>query len=551
MTSTKLEIPFDIVTESWMAGNEQELAELCRLSNAAGGPAERAATLLFLWHLTTNDPFALPEYEQASWKAMLGSANAMALSMLTADDIDEPWWIRWELLYAAAAEQWDRSQELVRRWIAVAPTEERSARSALARVLAVSVQPVRQRFIPDWWLPYEGAGDAEFGTELVWLRSLHLGEASSAVTGVWEWPSSLDDRNVGRVLDAANALAHLDHGGELPKELAALRAWCDAVTGVRRRDPFEIRQAADQYRRIADKVPDAIIASIPFSSAVLLYRLGDDVEGARQTAVKWTERAPDDADAWRLRAQLGRLLGLGTGAVADSYEHFVRLSPDSGDSWEHSELLRLLLESRDNETAQRALAEVALTHPERSVAVELVGWDWPAFGQLSNLTREFWWKGLVFVCDPRVRQAFRGTPWRNAAADFGEAVAAELRARIFGPFAEWDGFKRARLTGKDDSIGRAIERSRATFGTMAAVMRRTGDSRSALGQLLAVFLHQFHRPLRQHLRDLTALDRLEQAVSGRNDAAHGDVSMEQARHVYRDSKAFLEVLAAEDPRRES
>jgi hypothetical protein len=210
-----------------------------------------------------------------------------------------------------------------------------------------------------------------------------------------------------------------------------------------------------------------------------------------------------------------------------------------------------LLESRDNETAQRALAEVALTHPERSVVIELVGWDWPAFAQLSNLTRELWWRALVFICDPRVRQAFRGTPWRNAAADFGEAVAAELRARVFGPFAEWDGFKRARLSGKEESIARAIGRSRATLGTMAAVMRSTGDSRSALGQLLGVFLHESHRPLRQHLKNLTALDRLEQAVGGRNEAAHGDVSMEQARQIYRDAKAFLEVLTKEDPRRSS
>jgi hypothetical protein len=372
MTSTKLEIPFDIVTESWMAGSEQELAELCRLSNAAGGPAERAATILFLWHLTTNDPFALPEYEQASWKAMLGRANAMALSMLTSDDIDQPWRIRWELLYAAAADQWDRAQELVRRWIAIAPAEERSARAALARVLAVSVQPARQPFIPDWWLPYEGADDAEFGTQLVWWYSLHVGEASSALTGIWDWPSSLDDKAVGRVLDAANALAHLDHGGELPKELEALRAWCEAVIGVRRRDRSEIKQAADKYRRIADKTPDAV-ASFPFSSAVLLYRLSGDVEDARRTTVKWTELVPDVAEGWRLRAQLERLLGLGTGALAESYEHVVRLSPDSEDSWERSELLRLLLESRDNETAQRALAEVALTHPERSVVIELVG----------------------------------------------------------------------------------------------------------------------------------------------------------------------------------
>jgi hypothetical protein len=291
---------------------------------------------------------------------------------------------------------------------------------------------------------------------------------------------------------------------------------------------------------------DAKIRKLPAWSAAMLFRAVGDLDSARDITVFWTGVDQASPDGWKFRAEVERQIG--NDEWADSYERFIQLSPETDTSWEHSELLRLLLESRDRSTADRALRELALEHADRPVVEEMLTWDWPAYSRLHESTRERWWDGLVFVCDARVRKAFRRAPWRYAAACFGEAVALELRARIFGPLTTTVGIDRHALGDREGRIANAILGSRATLGTMVEALNLATDGRSKLGQVINRFLGQKHRPLRSYFQSKQAVERLRAATESRNEAVHGDITPDETKQVYAEARAFLDMLVREDPR---
>jgi hypothetical protein len=278
----------------------------------------------------------------------------------------------------------------------------------------------------------------------------------------------------------------------------------------------------------------------------MLSRAAGDLDSARDMAVFWTDVDKDSPDAWKFRAETERQLDLE--AWAGSYERFIQLSPDTDTSWEHSELLRLVLESLDSSATDRALRALALEHADRSIVQEMLLWDWATFRELHQTTRERWWDGLVFVCDARVRNALRGAPWRYAGACFGEAVALELRARIFGPLAMTPGFDRQAMSDREARIASAILSSKATLGTMIEALELANKDNTELGRLIERFLNQKHRPLRAILRSRQAIAKLRAATYSRNEAVHGDISLEDAKCVYAEARSFLDLLVKADPR---
>jgi hypothetical protein len=100
------------------------------------------------------------------------------------------------------------------------------------------------------------------------------------------------------------------------------------------------------------------------------------------------------------------------------------------------------------------------------------------------------------------------------------------------------------LGDREDRIANAILNSKVTLGTMVTALEVACNADSALGKQLDRFLTQRHWPLRVHLRSKKALDRLRTATDSRNRAAHGsDITPEEARQVYLEARAILDVLA--------
>jgi hypothetical protein len=559
-TTEGIEIPFDVASECWMVADMRpdELPSLCRLTSAMGSPVERAAVILFLADLRTDQPYLrLPEDEEADRRAAIEKLFRDAVCLLPVDEIDVPWRVRWELPFAAIAGIWPRVTALIQRWIALAPNEETQALTSLARINFLSVHPARtDDWVSDWWSPYEGSQYSHVGELLAALFASRLDARTRLDSTGWSFPKEISDEQFGRVLDAENAIVGLRRPiDSLSASGRLVSAWCTAVAAARLDNIDRLREAAHRYGRLARdpdlpaplfETQDSKSRRLPAWSAAMLFRSAGDLDSAREMAVFWTSVDGDSAEAWKFRAELERQLGLEV--WGDSYERYVQLSPETETSWEHSELLRLLLESRDQNAADRALRALAFDHADRPVVEEMLSWDWSTYPQLDQSTRERWWDGLVFVCDGRVRAAFRRAPWRYAAACFGEAVALELRARVFAPLAVTSEFQSQRLSDREGRLANAILSSKATLGGMVEALNLASTPGSDLGRVIDRFLTQKHRPLRAHFRSKQAVARLRAATDSRNEAVHGDITPEEAKQVYSEARAFLDMLIKADPR---
>src|SRR5262245_53715318 len=181
-TQAGLEVPFDLVSDSWMAADlePQKLRSLCRLSEAVGDAVERASVVMFLWYLTNDQPYLrLPEDEEADRRGRISALFREALLALPAEELRETWRIRWELLFAASAGEWKRVGELVRRWMELDPASERDALRAVIRINFLSVYPIREiHMAPDWWGAYEGANYSGVGELFATIYALQLDDRS-------------------------------------------------------------------------------------------------------------------------------------------------------------------------------------------------------------------------------------------------------------------------------------------------------------------------------------------------------------------------------------
>jgi hypothetical protein len=549
MLTAGLEVPFDVASECWIVADTspEELPSLCRLTDAMGSVTERAAVLLFLSYLSNDEPYLrLPEPEESRRRAAVRKLYSDAVALLPADQIDTAWRIRWELPFAASVGLWDRTRALVQQWSALAPSEERDALTALARINFLSVHPARSgAWDFDWWSSYEGSQCSQIGGLLASVFAARLDDRTKLDSAPWLLPRTMPADQFARVLDAESAIAKLQDSGSVGAMLRFVEAWCTAVAAVRLKNAERTRCAARSYALLA-RDPDPAnpvfeagdrARRMPAWSAAMLFHAIGDLDSARDMTLFWTEVDQESPDAWKFRAEVERQIGIDQ--WADSYERYIQLSPETDTSWEHSELLRLLLESRDRNTADRALRGLALEHADRPVVEEMLTWDWGAYSGLHDSTRERWWDGLVFVCDARVRTAFRRAPWRYAAACFGEAVALELRARVFGPLATTARFDRHALSDREGRIANAILNSKATLGTMVEVLNLASDAHSELGQLIERFLGQTHRPLRSYFQSKQAVARLRALTESRNEAVHGDITPEEAKQVYARRAPFL------------
>jgi hypothetical protein len=560
LTTEGLKIPFDVASKCWMLAytRQDQLSSLCRFTDAMGTSADRAAVLLFLARVSNDKPLLpLSEPEEAEGRAAIESLYSDAVSLLPVDQIDTPWRIRWELRFAADLGLWDRVGGLIRHWSSLAPSEEHDALAALARVNFLGVHPGRTAdWLFDWWSPYEGSQYSIIGDQLASLFASKLDARTQLDSEPWTLPHALGADEFARVLDAENAIAKLEGTGFGRPMLRLVAAWSNAVIAVRLDNSERLRDAARRYASLARdaELPlpfldanDRRTRKSPAWSAAMLFRAARDLDSARDMANFWTEVDQNSRDGWKFRAELERQIGLDW---FDSYLQYDRLSPDKSSSWEHTELLRLLLESRDRNAADRALHALALEHPDRPVVEEMLTWDWASYSQLHESTREKWWDGLVFVCDERVRKAFRRPPWRYAAACFVESVALELRARVFAPFATAAKIDQQVLNQREWGIATAILNSKATLGTMVEALKLVKDTRSELGQIVNRFLRRRHLPLRSYFQTTPAVERLEAATELRNDAVHGvgDIQPQEAKAVYAEARTFLDMLVKADPR---
>ncbi|MEX2271819.1 MAG: hypothetical protein WD690_10130 [Vicinamibacterales bacterium] len=568
-TQEGLSPPVDVVSEFWLelSTERSRLAPLCVLGEAAGAAPQRAAVLLLLYYLTTERPYLrLSDEDEEARREVVRELFAEAVNALDIASLDHAWRIRWELLFAAGAGSWRQVQQLTARWSQVCPNEEFDAQKALARIYLLSVHPLDKEEEPllDYWLPYEGSAWARTGDLFVLASALHLDARDKPTSADWTLPHSITAEEFARVVDIDNALTKATErcdGVDVMWE--AIGAWASGAIGVRLSRPERVLEAARRYDRLSeiasflgDATDDKGNARwLAARSAAVLYkhlRRWDDV---RRMTVTWCDlqmHLHDDgveetglAEAWKFRAEAERELGLTD--MAESFAKYVQFSAETDNNWEHTELIRLLYESRDELVRNRGLHMLALEHPERSSVAQLLNWDWSAFSRMCPRAQARWWEGLLFVCDERVRTAFGRPPWRYAGECFGEAVALELKERIFIPFVATP-ICTSDLPDRERRLANALTRAKIPLGMLIDLLELTQNPNSRLGRQVSDHLGKAHLPLFAVARSRTELAKAREIVDIRNLAAHDDIREAETRKIYVGAKKFLDLLTASGAR---
>lgn len=548
--------PADLVADFWIASEMEptKLSSICGIGLAGDNPVDRAATVLLLARLITDEPYLrLPEDEAASILDDVRELFAQAVDALPVQKVESPWQCRWELLHACTANRWARVDDLFRRWIALAPDEEAKALTSKCEAYFLSAHPLRgTEWFPDWWMPYEGSDYRQFGEMFATMFARRLDDREKLDSRPWTLPGALPQDTFSRVLEVDSTLQRIDIAAhERADMLRGIAAWTTAVIGVRRGLPSRVAEAAAMFAEIArTETVTTDMMTRPESrrgaawSSGLLYKQAGKTDQARDAAVLWTSLHPESPEAWKFRAENERLLGHED--YPDSYEGYIKTSTEIDESWEHTDFLQLLLNSKNDKMADRALRELAFSHPERPALEEYLAWEWPTYLNLGEETKRRWWEGLVFICDPRARALFRRHPWQYAAQCFGECVATELKHRVFFGFATKASVDVSRLSEKEQSQLRAIKAATPTLGVLLAVLRTGAEKKdSALGQEIQSYLFRHHRKLRDFMMVPSNRDSLALMKEARDEAVHADIEPEQAKQAYQAARRFLDVLLAE------
>jgi hypothetical protein len=145
--------------------------------------------------------------------------------------------------------------------------------------------------------------------------------------------------------------------------------------------------------------------------------------------------------------------------------------------------------------------------------------------------------GMFSLSSPAVAAEMESERWDLAADAFGEAVAFELKERVFRPFS-----KSALLTPPDEHWKRALA-GRGMLGEMIDCLLQTRVPNNAAAKQLSDWLTMNLPRLRDHIRKAPS-SRLFKLARLRGQAQHESVTEAETREVFVEAGGLLNVLAA-------
>ena len=151
-----------------------------------------------------------------------------------------------------------------------------------------------------------------------------------------------------------------------------------------------------------------------------------------------------------------------------------------------------------------------------------------------------WWVGLYILASPDTTEHMGDSIWGEAAASFGEAVALELKAKVFGPFASIDHIglpmdSEGRVARQYVGWRRAL-RGQGMLGDMIECLLQARHPNHEAARALKVWLSEQQPGLARYLESRS--NRLKDLPRLRGDAQHSSIQESDARKV----SAFLEAL---------
>jgi tetratricopeptide (TPR) repeat protein len=449
--------------------------------------------------------------------------------------------LRWELHLATAAEDLDRVLALGRRLEDLSADADHLALTARAGFILLNPgnpNPSKLSW-PDpsiraqWTLPdisdlltYAAATVVGKRPDILWVDPAEWSLTQRSALLVMQ--SLLD-----RVAISARGLDATEH---------AIRTWINFATGAAVGDLAKLEAAGDAYTSlpphpIADRDKTCRLA---MRAAVECFSRARKWRKAAEAARNWVKVDESNAEAFR---QLAEALyrDQRIPESIEAFEQYVRHRNDDDDDWEASLLLKLGLESATADKIAGALQSAAMATPFRQHGEALTLWHSGWFGALSPKARERWWTGLYAVSSPHLASDWGHARWDHAADSFGEAVAFELRERVFKPFALV-----APLPGGDE-YWRKVLTGRGTLGDMLNCLLVTQRGTHPLAVSLREWLFEHLPAFWRFVKD-AHVQQFQPLWALRAKAQHDSVTETEARRVYELASQFLRVLSCDAAR---
>lgn len=305
-----------------------------------------------------------------------------------------------------------------------------------------------------------------------------------------------------------------DAGGSPKEETAAIEAWTVYCLGLADGRSGEMERAGILFEN-APKFdwPDTDLEEKPFrwQAAAIAYQDGGASQKALACVERWATVAPNDMLAQRKLAELNWRGGRLEEALK-AFERATASEEPSDRTWEHTTILQLGLEKLAAETNVNAIERAAERTPLKVQGQRLAAWTLPWFDQLSDKARERFWFGLYAVSSPELLETTGQATWDNAGDNFGEALAFELKCRVFEPFAAES---RSKIDSRDE-IWIKVIRGYGTLGQLIECLLASLRPDSPPKHLLRARLYKHHKPLVAELTrsetDLRELHRLRGAA---------------------------------------
>jgi tetratricopeptide (TPR) repeat protein len=319
----------------------------------------------------------------------------------------------------------------------------------------------------------------------------------------------------------------------------AIQCWCEFVQGMVTRDLDKLNVVGQRYQALAVFPGFDGAAPSGISAAAVCFASAANWSAAADAATGWTAESPEDALAMRKLAEARYKLNEIPKAI-QAFEKYLQLREEGDDDWQASLLLRLGLEAGMQDSLTAKLEAAALSASIRPQAERLIAWSHRWFDSLSPKAKERWWVGVYLLSSPHVAEDIGDARWYKAAAAFGEAVALELKADVFVPFAA-----SSQVTQPKGYWKLALE-CRATLGQMIECLIQSTTPSDSTAKMLGEWLSANRQGLWVKLRTDSA-EQLRQVSRLRGDAAHDSVTEYETREVYDLAIEWFEALAGGAP----
>ena len=439
-------------------------------------------------------------------------------------DIVDPSLLRWELHVAGTADSLQRVLAIGRRFEEVAPTNVH--RGLIATTAFLLVHPYsRQNLSPGLFDPLIHSPEwaIQFSSEHQDFFAYLVARMVEQV-GDWPWtePSQLTPEVLEALIDIDATLRRIKMEVKtLTVTQRAIQTWCGFATAAATGDLERLNEAGKIYAALPPYEGATFSLPVPWESATKCFARAANWPEAIDAAKKWILDCPEDSEGHRRLAEF-LFKEQRVPESLQAYEAYLRHREEGANDWEHSFLLQLGLQFTNQHQKALALEAAAFSTAFRPQGEAMVAWFSGWFPKLCAKARERWWVGMFTLSSPVVETEIGEARWDQVADCFGEAVAFELKERVFGPFAA----AYPNLPRPDDHWKRVLA-AKGTLGEMIQCMLQTRQVQSSAAKHLGEWMSVNHPRLREQVLT-TPQNRLFSVTSLRAQAQHGTVSVTEA-----------------------